>query len=282
MLRYRYSSLTFVAATLIVLVLAGCSDLQSRLDNGSQIATAGRLTQRIIDTGEFRLMSYARQSDPQAPLHLYIEGDGFAWVTRTRRSANPTPYNPVALKLAANDDSANVLYLARPCQYLGVADNPKCRAELWSNERFSEAVIAATNRAIDNVVAPGQKIELIGYSGGAAVALLVAARRHDVTSIRTIAGNVDNDAFTTLHGLSAMSSSLDPHNVAKALAGIPQRHFVGGDDEVITPKIGESYLAAMGDTRCAALVTIPHVSHGDGWVQRWRELLSQRPGCHNE
>jgi hypothetical protein len=35
-------------------------------------------------------------------LRVYIEGDGFAWKSRTQPSGNPTPHNPVALKLAAS------------------------------------------------------------------------------------------------------------------------------------------------------------------------------------
>lgn len=272
-----------IAIIVVVLLLAGgCSDLQTRRDNAERIAQHGNLQPQVIDGGTFRLLAYSRMQEPTAPLHIYIEGDGFAWVSRSQRSVDPTPYNPLALKLAAQDDAPNVLYLARPCQYLGVADNPPCRAELWSNERFSAAVIAATDRAITQIVIPGQKIELIGYSGGAAVALLVAARRHDVISIRTVAGNLDTDAFTTLHGVSPLDGSLNPRDVAGELATIPQRHFVGGDDEVITPQIGESWLQAMGDRRCAALELVPHASHGDGWEQRWRELLHQQPGCNNE
>ena len=54
---------------------------------------------------------------PVDEVHVYIEGDGYAWATTTDPSDDPTPINPLALRLAAVDDAPNVLYLARPCQF---------------------------------------------------------------------------------------------------------------------------------------------------------------------
>lgn len=272
-----------VAASLLLSVTSsGCSDLQSRVESAEQIARQAGLTPKVIEGGAFRLMSYSRLRDPQAAVHIYIEGDGFAWVTRTQRSADPTPYNPVALKLAAEDSSANVVYLARPCQYLGVESEPRCTQESWSGARFSEQVIAATNRALDRLVGKQQKIELIGYSGGAAVALLVAARRSDVTSVRTVAGMLDHEMFSRIHQVSPLSGSLNPRDVATQLAALPQRHYLGSEDEVITTAMARDYLDALGDSRCTTLITIEGASHATGWEQRWSGLLAQQPACQDK
>ncbi len=48
---------------------------------------------------------------------VYIEGDGRAYVNRRTPSNDPTPGNPMALRLALADPSLRVLYLGRPCQY---------------------------------------------------------------------------------------------------------------------------------------------------------------------
>lgn len=46
-------------------------------------------------------------------LRVYIEGDRHAWLSRTRLCADPTPHNPVALKLALADPAPGpLLYLA--------------------------------------------------------------------------------------------------------------------------------------------------------------------------
>jgi hypothetical protein len=42
------------------------------------------------------------------------------------------------------------------------------------------------------------------------VASLVAARRHDVVRLVTVAGNLDHLAWTTLHGVSPLTGSLNP------------------------------------------------------------------------
>src|SRR5512143_3524533 len=226
-------TLSLPVTAIIVLTLltsGGCSDLQSRIDNADHIARQAGLTPKVVDGGAFHLLSYARLTDPEASVHIYIEGDGFAWVTRNQRSADPTPYNPVALKLAGRDSSANVIYLARPCQYLGAGTEPRCTQEIWSDARFSDEVVAATNRVIDQLVDKHRKIELIGCSGGAAVALLVAARRHYVVSLRTVAGNIDHESFTQHHHVTPLAGSLNPRDVARQLATIPQRHYIGGND----------------------------------------------------
>lgn len=94
----------------------------------------------------------------------------------------------MGLKLAALDASPNVVYLARPCQYVW---SPLCSDIYWTDRRFAVEVVEAMSAAIDRLILPGQKLHLVGYSGSGAVAVLVAARRPDVVSLRTIAGNLD-------------------------------------------------------------------------------------------
>ena len=87
----------------------------------------------------------------------------------------------------------NVAYLARPCQFMPMDRNPQCAVPYWTGKRYTPEVIASMNDAVDRLVArvPGQPVNLIGYSGGGAVAVLIAARRHDVATLRTVAGNLD-------------------------------------------------------------------------------------------
>ena len=60
------------------------------------------------------------------------------------------------------------------------------------------------NEAIDFLIKKYQagKIELVGYSGGGAVALLLAVRRHDIVSVRTVAGNLNPEAVNQYHKVS--------------------------------------------------------------------------------
>jgi predicted esterase len=75
---------------------------------------------------------------------------------------------------------------------------------------------------------------LIGFSGGAAIALLVAAREMDrVLDIRTIAGYLDTRIFTKVHSTKPLVHSVDPARVAVQVARITQLHYVGTTDRQV-------------------------------------------------
>ncbi len=275
-------------STVLFLILTflsgGCTTFSSeaRGTKADDIARQGGLQKSLIKAEPFVLTAYARLAQPGEPLHVYIEGDGYAWVTRTRVSGDPTPRDPLGLRLAAEDLAPNVVYLARPCQYTPEERNPSCEEFYWTGGRFSEEAVSSMNKAVSSFVekakAPG--VDLIGYSGGAAVAILVAARRQDVRSLRTVAGNLDPEIVNQHHGVSPLNGSLDPGTVAAQIASIPQLHFVGGDDETIPYEALSAFLKKMGDGRCFQSKTLPDASHHDGWVESWSQLLEVPVGCH--
>ena len=265
---------------LACLLLAGCQAMPSeRFAQARGLAEAGRMVERDIAAPPFVLRSYARIGDPASgTARLYIEGDGLAWLSRSRPSPDPTPINPVALSLARADPAPNVIWLARPCQYHRSVSGKRCPSRYWQTARFAPEAIAAMSGAINELKrAHGLKqLELVGFSGGGAVVLLLAARRNDIVSVRTVAGNLDIDAFTRLHGVSPMSVSLNPAASARRLITVPQRHFVGTEDKVVPPDIYRSYHAAAGPNATASLAMVSGASHEDGWVERWPELVAQR------
>ena len=121
------------------------------------------------------------------------------------------------------------------------------------------------------------KIELVGFSGGGAVVCLVAARRNDVASIRTVAGNLDPDAVNAFHKVSKLKGSLNPMNVVSSLAGIPQRHFIGERDIIIPPSIAHNFAKMSGDFTKKTITIVPEAGHNKGWDDRWIELLQISP-----
>lgn len=135
------------------------------------------------------------------------------------------------------------IYLARPCQYVDLDTQPYCTPQYWTNRRFAPEVIDAANAAIDILKNRyrAHKLTLAGYSGGGAVAALVAARRDDVTELITFAGNLDTQAWTTLHDISPLSGSLSPADYWNDLKNIPQTHYVGAQDDIMPPVIAQSY-----------------------------------------
>jgi hypothetical protein len=268
-----------VLALIVAAALSGCQAAPSaRLGTAQSIAQSASMAEHDIAAPPFLLRSYERIGDASRPARVYIEGDGLAWLSKRRASPDPTPINPVALSLARADKGVNVVYLARPCQYNRSHTGGACPPKYWQEARFAPEVIAAMNHALDDIKRRHglRRIELVGFSGGAAIALLMTAERRDVVSVRTVAGNLDTDTFSRLHDVSPMSASLNPASVARHIGVIPQRHFVGGKDDVVPVGIFNAYRSAAGKQARVSLALVGEASHETGWVERWPGLLDQR------
>ena len=257
--------------------LCGCaviSPLVTRDAPADNLAQNNGFKKEFIKTSRFQLTSYYRFTAPGDPVTIYIEGDGLAWLSRTRLSDDPTPRSPLILELATIDPSTNVAYLARPGQYTQ-SGIPDCSPEYWSTKRFSEEVVASMNEAVSEILnkAGAKKIDLIGYSGGAAIAVLIAARRDDVKSLRTIAGNLNPPELNRYHGVSQSGFSLNPFGSAKKIKNIPQRHFVGSKDKIVPLSIIEYFVTEEGDKDFERITVVKGAAHKDGWREHWKKLL---------
>lgn len=280
----RIRSLLLLAVSFF---LSGCLTVPSaseRLSTADAIAQRAGLQRSKVRTAPFLLTAYSRIREPGKELHIYIEGDGYAWVTRSRVSGDPTPRSPVALELAAEDPAPNVAYLARPCQYTSREMNSACGEAYWTGRRFSEEVIGSMDQAVDKFVKDAQSpgIDLIGYSGGGAVAVLIAARRQDVKSLRTVAGNLDPNGLNEYHEVSPLDEdSPDPMEAAQKLSSIPQYHFTGTDDSVVPAFIAENFLKRSGKSACIHVVPVEGADHAKGWTEAWPRLLALPLDCSN-
>ena len=273
----RLSCLLYLRLSLLLTCLAGCA--VDPLQHADDIASQAGLQRQEIAAGPFVLTAYARLSTPGQPLMVYLEGDGRAWLGRTVVSPDPTPRQAVGLQLATRDPAANVLYLARPCQFTPMARNPQCQSRYWTDLRYAPEVIEAIDAALSSYVARlhPSRLDLVGYSGGGAVAVLVAARRHDVASLRTVAGNLDQVAVNAWHQVSPMPGSLNPIDVAAQVARLPQLHFSGADDSVVPTAIARGFVAQAAP--CAALHVIPAMGHEGDWAALWPTLLQSPLPC---
>lgn len=211
-------------------------------------------------------------------LYVYLEGDGHAFDNPWEPASDPTPSDPIALRLAlAHGDSANVLYLARPCQYTRRQDMRSCSPEYWTSHRFAPEVIDATDLALDEAKAiyGARSLVLIGYSGGGSVAVLTAARRRDVEAIVTVAALLDHEVWSDTEGLARLHGSLNPIDVADQLGDISQLHFVGADDEVVPQATIRSYMDRFRGSDHARMVSVEGFDHSCCWVENWESLLHQ-------
>lgn len=260
-----------------MLALNGCAT--DPLRHADELAQTAHLQRETVWASPFLLTTYVRITRADRPLHVYIEGDGRAWRNRSLPSDDPTPYRAMGLNLAVVDGAENVLYIARPCQFTPMSANRACQADYWTGKRFAPEVIAAMDQAITHYVSqmPGQSLFLTGYSGGAAVAVLVAARRQDVAMLRTVAGNLDHDAVNRFHDVSLMPDSLNPRDVTQQVSAIPQWHFSGEEDAIVPPFIAQAFVRAVG--ACARVRIVPDIGHEGDWPARWPQLLELPAPC---
>ena len=278
-LRLHVLPARWILVLLGMALLAGCATLD-RSGHADRLAHSAGLAREQVAAGEFVLTAFSRLTRPDQPLDLYIEGDGPAWVSRTQPAADPTPRIATGLQLAAADPAPNVVYLARPCQFTPRARDPNCNVEYWTGKRYAPEVVTALNAAIDHYAArmPGQRLNLVGFSGGGALVVLIAARRGDIASLRTVAGNLDTEFVNQLHRVSPMPASLNPVDVAPRVAAIPQVHFSGADDPVTPPAVAQRFVSATGG-HCAQARTVPAIAHEGDWGRLWPGLLGIPPAC---
>ena len=213
-----------------------------------------------------------QQTGTQNPerLHVYIEGDGVPFRNRFVISNDPSPHNPMMLRLMEQDKTTS-LYLGRPCYF--THSNPSmednlCDFHLWTDARYSDAVVSSMVDALRQHTKNHQYqgITLIGHSGGGTIATLMAARMPEVDQLITLAANLDIQAWTILHHYSALNNSLNPadlHSLATK-----QIHYGGDKDDNIPPALSYDFLARIGQS----IRVVKDADHNCCWYARWAEL----------
>lgn len=260
---------------LISVLMAGC---QSSLGQLQELANTHDQQVHILPGSPFPLVSAApRQIAKGQRLRVYLEGDGYAWIRPDRPSLDPTPRQLLVASLAFSDPEPSV-YLARPCQFVS---SPNCTSTLWTNRRFSDEVVHSLDQALDQLKAHHNNLEfeLIGYSGGAALALLLAMRRDDIALVQTLAGNLSPRHWAAHLNLTPLDGSLEPLDQRKRLAKVPQRHLLGDADRIIPLGLLKDYRLALGQADCLESVILPGVEHQLGWEQAWSAWRQQPLHC---
>ena len=205
-----------------------------------------------------------------ATLHVYIEGDGTPWLRKTVVSYDPTPGNPLMLRLMAID-SAPSIYLGRPC-YFGLAQTPPCEPLYWTYERYSEKIVASMRAALRGYLRAYDLwcIVFFGHSGGGTLAMLLAERFPETTAVVTVAGNLNVSAWAAHHGYSALSGSLNPADRPKLPEQVKQIHYVGTMDRTVPPALIEPVIVGQINAR---LIPVDGFNDYCCWEQYWPSVL---------
>jgi hypothetical protein len=260
-----------------VLVACSAADMAPRARKAAMISRDAGWSGRIIAAGAFDIASFSSPAGASEILTVYIEGDGLAFQDRNTASADPTPADPLALRLAIAGPQRPSAYLARPCQYVLPEHGRNCGPALWTGRRYAPEIVDSLDRAVDVLKegAGAWRLVLVGYSGGGVVAALLAARRNDVAGLVTVAANLDVGYWVKRDGLAPLAGSLDPAAFAGRLAAVPQVHFAGGRDRVVGADVVRAYIARLPTSSRAALVEIADYDHRCCWAEAWRELLAR-------
>ncbi|PCJ31074.1 MAG: alpha/beta hydrolase [Gammaproteobacteria bacterium] len=279
-MNYKNSYLKFYLTFILISSLSACSSIPSSSQRQStfhQLTSTNGWKTSLIHTQEFDLMTaHSVVIADTELLTIYIEGDGLAWLNKHTVSSDPTPINPLALRLSLNHAGANAAYLARPCQFTGGINARGCNQHIWTDSRFSNSVISSSSVAIDTLKKEfnATKLRLIGFSGGAAVAALLVARRDDVSELITVAGNLDHFAWTQHHKISPLTRSLNPVDYLPSLAKVKQFHFVGSKDTVMPSFLAQQFVDKLPANSPAHVFVIQQQTHSCCWQEVWPELLS--------
>ena len=233
---------------LILFFVSGCASLPN----------PEGFTFQTVKTGTFDIAVWSRITPPADTVKVFIEGDGLAWVSSTRPSLDPTPRNSLVLKWAQKT-AGNVAYMARPCQYV---TSGKCDIPFWTNARFAPEAVDALDDALKSLIKRYnlKKVELIGYSGGGAMAVLLAQRNQGkVSKLTTVAGVLNHADWTAHFGDSPLDGSINAFYALKEISQIPQIHYAGGKDDVVPVKLSEKWAGKE------TLVVLPNATHARGW-----------------
>ncbi len=251
-------SRAFLFAFIILTFLNACSNNpQWRADQALEKIAHQNFKSETLQTSQFKLFTaYPTNTRKyKETLEVVIEGDGFAWANKYNVSDNPTPKKPVGLNIALRNQS---IYLARPCQY---TTDPKCAATFWSFKRFAPEVISSFDQALDILKNRynANKIHLTGFSGGAYIALNLAAHRDDIEYVTTYAGVLDPHGWTSFHKISSLTLT---HNFSALLKNSTQTiftHHCGLNDKVV-PCALSAQLDTLANHRVIEVVGKSHTS----------------------
>ena len=226
----------------LMILLSACVAIEPSMPN---------FTAKEIETSHFTIAVWEKNSIQSGKsLRIYFEGDG-----------DPNPQHQVAREYAEMDTTSNVIYVARPCQW---TNDKVCKKkpEIYGNSRFHTEIMKEMTELTEYLLIKykAPDVELIGYDGGAVVALNVATKV-PTKRIITIAGITDISTYLDYNDLPAMEDIDNPADQLLVLAQIPQIHYVGGQDTVTPRRLAERFVGKMVAPKSAVVKSVPAATH---------------------
>lgn len=235
---------------LLLFVLCACHGIQ----------VPDSFTYKEIQTDSYKLASWQKITNNTTPVRIYLEGDGYSFNHMGQPTTNPTPRGTFLRKIAFNDPNPNVVYLARPCQFV---NDDTCSVKDWTTGRFSQKIVDSVTQALKDI-SNKQEIILIGYSGGALLSGLIINQNPQIPVIKwiTLAGVLNHTKWTEDLNLSPLKDSID----LEKLPTIPQLHLIGDKDTTVSYKLTESLVDKD------SLMIIPKAKHDSGYEDYYQTI----------
>jgi len=261
----------------LLIFLTGCSPFSTeKRKTLIEELNLNKFNKNIYMAKHFDVFSLEKIKDNNK-LTIYIEGDGLAWIDRFTISSDPTPTDPIGFKLALLDKGNNVIYLARPCQYEW---SNNCNKDVWTTSQYSSVVLSSYREIINHLSLTYKAIHLVGYSGGAGIAMyLGSVKNNNIKSITTIAGNINHNELTQILNISRLKKSINFYSIEKKIKQIPQIHYYGLEDKTVPNLLQTSYKNRNADNSCVKIQAVSGVDHNKGWLKFWTDNSNNIPVC---
>ena len=238
-----------------LLWLTACTSVTNKLDARAPLDGA---VVTSLPGGQFSLYAVERTGVGRHA-RVFIEGDGRPWLAGGRAiSDNPTPRKTPLLDWMMQTPGP-ALYLGRPCYF--EQDSPACHPMLWTYSRYSETVLDSMQAALNHWLAHQPDINeltLIGHSGGGVLALLLAERIPQTSSVVAIATPLDIDRWAGLHGYGRLFDSINPAQQTEWRPDVTRQLLFGEKDSQVPAK---AFLPAAQKVPEARVHVIENAEH---------------------
>ena len=258
---------TLIWITALTVAITACSNRPSTaIPDRHELSKNGFIQEQSAYPGTVLVKRSLLKNDR---VWVFIESDGAAFGTwPTGKPAMPSVKRSVALGLALQQTGGDVMYVARPCQFLlGEWASAKCdNPDLWTTQRFSHEAIKLIEAVIERSVGDKKRpVTLVGHSGGGTVALAIAQRQQfPVACVITLGSPVDLKSWYGLWGAAPPATAVDPANAISAGQTAPVVFISGEHDQLVPP----SAIGRWADV-IRASPRLHHIrinsTHGTGW-----------------
>lgn len=226
------------------LLLSACSSIPSTPDG---------FNKTLVETERMTFLTWEKETaKPEETLRFYIEGNG-----------TPNPKKAIALSLAQEDDTKNVIVLSRICQYI---NNPVCKnKDIWGKEQYHPEILNEMSEILSFYIKKyrPKNIEFVAYADATPIAFYLAQKFGHTKQIITIAGVLDIPTYARHNKLPKFKNVSSVEVSKHFISTIPQIHYVGSDDNVVTRSMTERFVSNLHNPKNITVKVVHGFDHDD-------------------